>query len=95
MTEYISKDQLHEITKPFKNSFLSFLADEIDKLVDAMKPADVRPIVHGKWLKDYKMPTCSVCGNAVPFPDQYCSNCGSKMDLDIANYVDERGRENG
>ena len=95
MTEYISKDQLHEITKPFKDSFLSFLADEIDKLVDAMKPADVQPIVHGKWLKDYKMPTCSVCGNAVPFPDQYCSNCGSKMDLDIANYVDERGRENG
>ena len=95
MTEYISKDQLHEITKPFKDSFLSFLADEIDKLVDAMKPADVRPIVHGKWLRNYNMPTCSICGNAVPFPDQYCSNCGSKMDLDIANYVDERVRENG
>ena len=56
---------------------------------------DVRYVGHGKWLNDYKMPTCSICGNAVPFPDQYCSNCGSKMDLDIADYVAERGRENG
>lgn len=88
MTEYISKDQLHEITKPFKDSFLSFLADEIDKLVDAMKPADVRPIVHGKWLKDYKMPTCSVCGNAMIHEDQYCSNCGATMDLEIGDWDD-------
>lgn len=97
MTEYIDRQKIgltdFEIIMCDGNykEALKMLLDKIGKL-----PAeDVQPIVHGKWLKDYKMPTCSVCGNAVPFPDQYCSNCGSKMDLDIANYVDERGRENG
>lgn len=59
-----------------------------DRHIESIKElpsADVAPVVHGKWLKDYKMPTCSVCGNALPFEDQYCSNCGAKMD----------GEENG
>lgn len=97
MTEYIDRQKIgltdFEIIMCDGNykEALKMLLDKIGKL-----PAeDVQPIVHGKWLKDYKMPTCSICGNAVPFPDQYCSNCGSKMDLDIANYVDERGCENG
>ena len=97
MTEYIDRQKIgltdFEIIMCDGNykEALKMLLDKIGKL-----PAEeVRPVVHGKWLKDYKMPTCSVCGNAVPFPDQYCSNCGSKMDLDIADYVAERGRENG
>lgn len=49
MAEYISKDQIHEITKPFKDSFLSFLTDEVDRLVDTIKPADVQPVKHGRW----------------------------------------------
>ena len=97
MTEYIDRQKIgltdFEIIMCDGNykEALKMLLDKIGKL-----PAeDVQPIVHGKWLRNYNMPTCSICGNAVPFPDQYCSNCGSKMDLDIADYVDERGRENG
>lgn len=105
MTEYISKDKfIHFLFKKIAHIKEAGTDTEIhvsDVLCSVVNeiwkfPAEeVRPVVHGKWLKDYKMPTCSVCGNAVPFPDQYCSNCGSKMDLDIADYVAERGRENG
>lgn len=87
MAEYISKYQLHEITKPFKDSFLSFLTDEVDRLVDTMKPADVQPVKHGKWsqikiLQDgYKAKECSAC--KATFWDlyhwNYCPNCGARM----------------
>lgn len=84
MTEYISKDQLHEITKPFKDSFLSFLTDEIDKLVDAMKPADVQPVKHGQWILDnpqYLLSHCSECKcfNSIGYKWKYCPNCGARM----------------
>lgn len=89
MAEYISKDQIHEITKPFKDSFLSFLTDEVDRLIDTMKPADVQPVKHGKNLKE-EYPTlfqCSVCGcedwdtSEVNYGEyNYCPNCGARMD---------------
>ena len=90
MTEYIERKAAINALKKDVMGGLNY-----EHILNNIAAAEVRPIVHGKWLKDYKMPTCSICGNAVPFPDQYCSNCGSKMDLDIADYVDERGCENG
>ncbi len=48
-------------------------------------------VKHGHWIyKEYGYPTaiafykCSVCGNARGFDiDNYCPNCGAKMDEDI------------
>ena len=57
--------------------------------------ADVRPVVHGKWIvsrTDYgwngaEFPThckCDQCGREVPYldKDNYCPNCGALMDKD-------------
>ena len=92
MAEYISKDQLHEITKPFKDSFLSFLTDEVDRLVDTIEPADVRPVEYGEWTAEGNdeygnyWDECTVCRKAVFFPPsvkndyKYCPHCGARMD---------------
>ena len=57
-------------------------------------PADVTPVVHGEWIKDYESfcaefetigPSlirykCSICGKETYKKDNFCSDCGSKMD---------------
>ena len=58
----------------------------------AMKPADVKPVRHGKWKrgaftdvapKDIKFFYCSECGiryQHIEFPGNYCPNCGAEME---------------
>lgn len=59
--------------------------DMLDE-VDCFKPADVVPVVHGRWdnLDGYKTRrACSMCGWDVPEYGKfysYCPNCGAKMD---------------
>lgn len=51
--------------------------------IKALKPADVAPVVHGRWKKQYRYQVnsiCSVCGNEVGRCTRYCPNCGAKMD---------------
>ena len=56
------------------------------KEVNPVRPADVAPVVHGRWIYDKKAqrPYCSVCKKyfygAINSPMSYCSNCGAKMD---------------
>lgn len=66
----------------------------IDKL-DNMPAADVREVVHAKWIRKeynsdypyYRM-ECSNCGGRMPrdqmageYYSDYCQSCGAKMDL--------------
>lgn len=59
--------------------------DMLDE-VDCFQPADVAPVVHGRWdnLDGYKTRrACSMCGWDVPEYGKfysYCPNCGAKMD---------------
>lgn len=49
----------------------------------AMRPADVAPVVHGKWIKQYRGQVnsiCSVCGKEVGRLTDFCPHCGAKMD---------------
>ncbi len=62
---------------------------ESGKEIDAIPAADVRPVVHGKWImNDDSKTVCSLCGNVVAFvshPDKrwdfgyFCPNCGADM----------------
>ena len=55
-----------------------------------IKGEDVMPVVHGYWIQDDTEPDfeeCSVC-HKMRSPDNYCSNCGAKMDM-----LREKGRE--
>ena len=44
---------------------------------------DVVPVVHGKWIKQYRGQVnsiCSVCGKEVGRLTDFCPHCGAKMD---------------
>lgn len=59
------------------------------KEVNPVRPADVAPVVHGRWINNeangYKWAfVCSLCGyvDGHPFDNRhnFCPNCGAKMD---------------
>ena len=97
MAEYIERETLYEkaywhgehpdVGNPFPDG-----VDAIDiKDVDAIPPADVAPVRHGRWLGWGKSGTptyenygtCSVCGEDAEIYTEhrnYCPNCGAKMD---------------
>ena len=105
MSEYIEKSVLLEaigILRPDETMNLGAGAyitpydaalevfDCIKHEIRGAKPADVAPVVHGRWSKEMRFTEdfmgnrtygykCSVCGklaNRLPF----CGNCGAKMD---------------
>lgn len=55
-------------------------------LCDAIPTADVKPVVHGRWIKDESgVIVCSECGEEHEWEDYratYCDECGAKMDVE-------------
>ena len=57
------------------------------KILKNVPPADVRPVVRGKWIADgdgyHWTYNCSICGwkDGYPFNERhnYCPNCGAMM----------------
>lgn len=91
MADYISREAVKEYLKR-----AIFGADsKIDKWVDAIPAADVKPVVRGHWVErkhatmypdEYfcRMAlSCSVCGHEVDYGrgygPNYCGNCGADM----------------
>ena len=80
MPEYIEREKaIAETRKPR-------LTDaELRRRLASIPAADVRPVVHGKWLRT---PTfwayCSVCGEEPPketnITTNFCPNCGASME---------------
>lgn len=59
--------------------------DMLDEVID-VPPADVAPVVHGRWTITKGMLENAVCSNCgIHFQSyyeayRYCPNCGAKMD---------------
>ena len=65
-----------EVTKP------TATMTEAKRALADMLPADVAPVVHGRWIHhDDGVVTCSECGNAESSESCYCRYCGAKMDM--------------
>lgn len=45
--------------------------------------ADVAPVRHGRWKKEYGHYKCSLCNGLDDFADNYCPNCGARMDKEV------------
>ena len=94
MDEYISKKdilQMIESTAMWNRSF-SVLYEDIED----MKPANVSPVRHGRWIKESDGGTrCSVCNKRVrdvtggwnepvDLSDMpYCPKCGARMNEEV------------
>ena len=73
-------------------------ACDIEDMIDAVwdfLPADVVPVVHGRWIK-VKHPygnvnwhkKCSICDKCIDWQDyKYCPVCGAKMDEEESENV--------
>ena len=49
--------------------------------ISDMPAADVAPVRHGRWKRYGKnLGECSECGEIVSVRNNYCPNCGAKMD---------------
>ena len=90
MAEYIERDWLYDQMNSTGAEF-----DIIDALemIENFPAADVVEVRHGKWVhseiedddwgRTFHKWTCSVCGYSVahnPTGENYCPNCGAKMD---------------
>ena len=52
-------------------------------MIEDMPAADVAPVRHGRWKRYGKnLGECSECGEIVSVRNNYCPNCGAKMDLE-------------
>lgn len=54
------------------------------ELIRNIPAADVAPVRHGRWKRYGKnLGECSECGEIVSVRNNYCPNCGAKMDLEV------------
>lgn len=57
--------------------------DEIDAVIEKAPAVDAEPVRHGEWVRDKENclhNKCSVCEYRHCREDNYCPNCGAKMD---------------
>ena len=84
MSDYIKREDAIKII----NSGISIdtYADKryVNGLFRAIRPADVAPVRHGRWVViDAEEPRrygCSECKRLSWHMENYCGNCGAKMD---------------
>lgn len=93
MEYYIKKnDVVSMLMKEAKSHGLSFSAEAYERaanLTACMPNEEVQPIKHGRWTWDPNAPyrehgayKCSNCGCHSDFKENYCYNCGARMDGD-------------
>ena len=57
---------------------------DVECNIDYMPTIDAEPVKHGRWIKN--PPTeaweyhCSLCGTQEDYKENYCRNCGARMD---------------
>jgi len=87
--EYIRKEDAKSVTweQPSYTDPLNILTEVRDR-IESIKPADVAPVVHGKWILggyDDMFWICDKCEHrqsdySLKPKAKYCPNCGAKMD---------------
>ena len=95
MAEYIKKEDIEQkIQDGLNNLALGHDAIEVLGMIYEMPAADVAPVRHGRWearaiprsdpdgdwiALEYH---CSLCNRLEYRKENYCPNCGAKMDLE-------------
>ncbi len=79
-----------QFTSPYQDDIDTMVSgmERIRDMIDEAPVADVAPVVHGEWIpivsyfwgKPDGRYYCSECRQVVNGHDNFCSNCGAKMD---------------
>lgn len=99
MSEYIGRE---EVILAVRHAWAKGL--EPTQYIEQIPAADVAPMVHGRWIcinKRYGEYECSVChgvdsncsdyyGIHAVTEQEFCPNCGAKMDKEETNELDKR-----
>ena len=92
MTDYIRKQDVLNLPQSIERNLRGEIVERsIDvKDVEALKPADVAPVVHAYWIRHenadmfdgYEVPMfeCSKCRAWKEDDSDFCPDCGAKMD---------------
>ena len=80
MSDYINReDTIKTIeSETYRHDYLDHVID----IIEAIPSADVAPVRHGRWEKEYGHYKCLLCNGLDDFADNYCPNCGARMDGD-------------
>ena len=96
MADYIERqaaiDAFNRIKNTLKNPetahYDTLMFYEIEDVLEDVEPADVAPVVHGKWMKEDRghveyCAVCDQCGFDWMWSDRgyfkFCPNCGADM----------------
>ena len=89
MTEYIRKQDAVNSVECANGNITWAERDDCKKRLEELSPADVAPVVHGKWIpqkENYEFKEawmkCSACGYPVSRwtgNTNFCPNCGARM----------------
>lgn len=97
MDEYISREEaLKQLSEAESNGVVPLGHyeqrhsdfEEAKRCIEDIPKADVQPVKHGCWIWDSNAPhrehgayKCSNCGCHSDFEENYCYDCGARMDL--------------
>jgi len=81
--EYIRKQDAIDVARE-DGKKIPTLAIRIMHDIKAMPPADVVPVIHGKWERHMSFGICDKCRYEYDWKAtdarNFCPNCGAKMD---------------
>ncbi len=89
MAEYIEKQAaIKAVHAEFDECLVwdesgQYTANEVENVLEAIPPADVRPVVRGQWIEDESgIVICSNCGEEHEWDNyraNFCDTCGADM----------------
>lgn len=101
--EYIGRETAIKAIENDCLELVYYTKEDAIQCVTAIPAADVELVRHGKWVhseiedddwgRTFHEWTCSVCSYSVahnPTGENYCPNCGAKMDKEETNELDKR-----
>ena len=82
-TEYIKREYAVDaaVDVYYNTPDIDLSCEKFEAAILKIPSSDVAPVKHGRWKRYGKnLGECSECGEVVAIRNNYCPNCGAKMD---------------